>query len=60
MNTVLQIVREYAVYILFLVCLAIKRFSTKFGQMHAAVTIMAADSHVPQFPEKGARIIFGK
>ena len=32
----------------------------KFGQMHAAVTIMAADNHVPQFPEEGARIIFGK
>ena len=29
--------------------------SAKFGQMQAAVTIMAADNHVPQFPEGRAR-----
>ena len=36
--------------------------SAKHGQMHAAVTIMAANNHVPQFAAgKGcARIIFGK
>ena len=32
--------------------------SAKFGQIHAAVTIMAADDHVPQFPEESARTIF--
>ena len=26
---------------------------SKFGQMHAAVTIMAAENHVPRFPEEG-------
>ena len=25
--------------------------SAKFGQMHAAVTMMAADNHIPQFSE---------
>ena len=34
--------------------------SVKFGQRHAAITIMAADNHVPQFSDGGARIIFGK
>ena len=34
--------------------------SVKFGQMHAAVIIMATDNHVPQFPDGGVRMIFGK
>ena len=31
--------------------------SAKFVQMHAAVTITAADNHVPEFPEGSARMI---
>ena len=35
--------------------------SAQYGQMRAAVTIMTADNHVPQFPEGGgARMVFGK
>ena len=34
--------------------------SVKFGQIHAAITIMADGNHVSQFSEEGARMVFGK
>ena len=60
MNTVLQIVRKEAVLIFFYFVWQSSVLSAKFEQMHAGVRIMAADNHVPQFPEEGARIFFGK
>ena len=54
MSTVLKTVREY----FFGVLTFFWRLSVhiaKFGKMHGAVTIMAADNRVRQFPEGYAR-----
>ena len=34
--------------------------STKFRQIHVSFTIMAADNHVPQFPEGECKDDFGQ